>query len=258
MQITAKENLSLVICSKIYKSRFSAFPWWYGSKSVSLHQKKHWLLSGINERRDLYTDDNMKYGRIMILLMALGLSACLAAKEEDFVCEAVPGTELCLIRCLHCDMHGAVHKGELMVNRKIADKVMNIMKELYKAKYPIEKMRLVTEYDNDDEKSMTDNNTSAYNCRNIGGTKILSKHALGLAIDINPLYNPYVKKKSDGTLDVRPSAGKKYQKRHSVKDRLPYEIVKGDLCYRLFTEAGFTWGGNWRTLKDYQHFEYVR
>lgn len=191
-------------------------------------------------------------------IIAMMLSTVSFAQEKDFRVESVPDTELCHIYCLHYDKDGEPHHGELIVNKRIASKVLYIMQELYKAKYPIEKMRTIDHYDGDDERSMEDNNSSAYNYRNVGGTNVLSKHALGLAIDINPLYNPYVRKRKDGTLDVRPKAGRKYLKRHSAADKLPYEIVKGDICYRLFTEAGFTWGGGWRSLKDYQHFEYTR
>lgn len=205
----------------------------------------------------MYRASIRKWTGILLLLLA-ALPGNMMAQDGDFSIKQMPDSELCLISCLHCDKDGVTHSGRMIVNKRIAEKVLDIMKQLYKAKYPIEKMRPAEEYDNDDERSMRDNNSSAYNYRNIGGTKVLSKHALGLAIDINPLYNPYVRKRKDGSLDVRPEAGRRYMKRHSMAERLPYEIVKGDLCYRLFTEAGFTWGGNWKSLKDYQHFEYNR
>ena len=78
------------------------------------------------------------------------------------------------------------------------------------------------------------------------------KHAQGLAIDINPLYNPCVKRKKDGTLLIQPATGKPYVDRSK---KFKYKITRQDLCYRLFTERGFRWGGAWRSLKDYQHFE---
>ncbi|MBR6998888.1 MAG: M15 family metallopeptidase, partial [Prevotella sp.] len=124
--------------------------------------------------------------------------------------------------------------------------------ELYRHKYPIERMRLIDDYDADDERSMQANNTSCFNFRAIAGSTKLSKHSQGLAIDINPLYNPCVKQRNDGRTVVQPATGRKYANRSK---RWPYMIVKDDLCYRLFTEHGFKWGGSWRTLKDYQHFE---
>jgi len=125
------------------------------------------------------------------------------------------------------------------------------MKELYENQYPIEKMVLIDEYEADDEKSMEDNNTSAFNYRSINGSTKLSKHSLGLAIDINPRYNPCVRT-IDGELSVEPANGNAYTDR---TQEFPYKINENDLCYRLFTEHGFTWGGSWNSLKDYQHFE---
>lgn len=99
--------------------------------------------------------------------------------------------------------------------------------------------------------SMEDNNTSCFNYRVVDGTSSLSKHAYGMAIDINPLYNPYVTYPK-GKRRVSPAAGAVYADRN--KD-FPYKIDKNDLCYQLFTEHGFTWGGSWKTMKDYQHFQ---
>ena len=113
-------------------------------------------------------------------------------------------------------------------------------------------MQLIDDYDGDDERSMQANNTSCFNFRAIAGSTKLSKHSKGLAIDINPLYNPCVKQRKDGRTLVQPSTGRKYANRNK---RWPYMIVKDDLCYRLFIEHGFKWGGSWRTTKDYQHFE---
>ena len=74
----------------------------------------------------------------------------------------------------------------------------------------------------------------------------------GLAIDVNPLYNPCVRRKKDGTLLIQPATGKPYVDRSK---KFKYKITKRDLCYRLFVQHGFKWGGNWQTVKDYQHFE---
>ena len=70
--------------------------------------------------------------------------------------------------------------------------------------------------------------------------------------DINPLYNPCVRRRKDGTLIIQPSTARPYTDRTRSFN---YKITKSDLCYRLFIQHGFRWGGNWRTLKDYQHFE---
>ena len=160
-------------------------------------------------------------------------------------------SELRYIRVLYYGFDGETHIGELIVNQKIEADILEIMKELYENQYPIEKMVLIDEYGADDEDSMADNNTSAFNYRSINGSTKLSKHSLGLAIDINPRYNPCVRTK-DGELSVEPANGNAYTDR---TQEFPYKINENDLCYRLFTAHGFTWGGSWNSLKDYQHFE---
>jgi len=160
--------------------------------------------------------------------------------------------ELRYLRVLHIDYEGQVHQGELVCNRRIANDLLDIFRKLYEAHYPIERIRLIDDYDADDERSMSNNNTSCFCYRSITGSQHLSKHALGMAVDINTLYNPYVKKRKDGTTVVKPAAGRPYVNRQK---QFRYKIEKGDLCYRLFIEHGFRWGGNWHSLKDYQHFE---
>lgn len=160
--------------------------------------------------------------------------------------------DLRYLRVLHMGFDGETRIGELIVNQSIAEDILEIMSELYRQKYPIEKMVLVDAYGADDEASMSDNNTSAFNYREIAGSSRLSKHGMGLAIDINPRYNPCVKKnKSKGT-EVSPSNGASYADR---SQEFSYKIDENDLCFQLFSNHGFTWGGDWNSLKDYQHFE---
>ena len=156
-------------------------------------------------------------------------------------------TDLRYLTVLHYDAKGPVHQGELVCNKAIATDLLYIFKELYKAHYPIERMRLIDDYDADDERSMRDNNTSCFCFRAVEGTKVLSKHARGLAVDVNPLYNPYVK----GSV-IQPQTARKWADRSR---RSAYTIKRRDLLWRLFTERGFQWGGSWKSLKDYQHFE---
>ena len=163
----------------------------------------------------------------------------------------VPREELRYIHVLHMGFDGQTHEGELVVNKAIADDVLEIFEELYKAEYPIEKVRLVDEYDADDEASMSDNNSSAFNFRFISHTTKISKHGMGMAVDINTLYNPYVKT-VDGKLSIEPANAADYVDRSAD---FPYKIDHDDLCYKLFTEHGFEWGGDWTHSKDYQHFE---
>ena len=159
--------------------------------------------------------------------------------------------DLRYLHVLHRDLDGEVHEGEMICNYHIAEDVLQILRELYEAEYPIERIRLVDEYGADDELSMEDNNSSCFNFRFISHTSRVSKHGLGLAVDINTLYNPYVKE-VDGTLVIEPSTGEPYTDREGS---FPYKITGDDLCCRLFREHGFEWGGDWTNRKDYQHFE---
>ena len=162
------------------------------------------------------------------------------------------GVVLDTLNVQHIDFQGQTRQGTIICNRKITNDLRAIFEALYKAKYPIERIRPISEYGNDDERSMQANNTSCYCYRTVEGSSKLSKHARGMAIDVNPLYNPCVKRKKDGTLLVQPSTGKPYVNRNK---QFKYKITQQDLCYRLFVRHGFKWGGAWRSLKDYQHFE---
>ena len=134
------------------------------------------------------------------------------------------------------------------------EEVTQLLWEMYQTENgDAEVVVLPDEYDADDEQQMRANNTSSFCYRVVAGSKTLSKHARGLAVDINTLYNPYVKKRADGSLYVQPSTARPYADRTK---NFPCKIDKTDLCYRLFIEQGFKWGGSWRTVKDYQHFEY--
>ena len=155
--------------------------------------------------------------------------------------------DLRYLRVLHRGFDGETHIGEIVCNKGIAKDLLYIFRQLYEEDYPIEKILLVDEYGGDDELSMEDNNSSCFNFRPVAGTGRLSQHAYGRAIDINPLYNPYIT--SDGFVPV--NAGDYVDR--SAKN--PYKIDRKDLCYQLFDERGFTWGGSWNSVKDYQHFQ---
>jgi hypothetical protein len=201
----------------------------------------------------------------------------------------VPVEELRYLRVLHRDLEGRIRLGELICNKGISIDLLEIFKELYEAGYPIQSIRLVDEFGADDERSMEANNTSCFNYRTVpgkdgakvqaggaswrGGAEVqtggasgkmrsgaerkagrgkMSKHAYGLAVDINPLYNPYVRGIGTDSESVLPNGAGKYLDRGG---KYPYKIVPGDLCHRLFVRHGFVWGGGWRSSKDYQHFE---
>ena len=153
------------------------------------------------------------------------------------------------VSCIGFD--GMPYIGELVANEAIAQDLLDIFRELYESEYPIEKMCLIDEYEADDEASMADNNTSCFNFRRVSGKEKLSNHSYGKAIDINPLYNPYIRI-VNGTMVCEPAAGEAYMDR---EQDFPYKIDENDLCCRLFKEHGFSWGGDWNSVKDYQHFE---
>lgn len=164
----------------------------------------------------------------------------------------IPRDSLRYVKVLHYTKEGKIHIGEVMCNVSIATDLVNIFRELYNSKYPIEKILLVDDYNANDDLSMEDNNSSCFNFRFMTGSTKLSNHAKGKAIDINTLYNPYVKMRADSTLYVEPSNALPYVDRS--KD-FAYKIDHNDLCYKVFIKHGFKWGGDWISLKDYQHFE---
>lgn len=163
----------------------------------------------------------------------------------------LPLSELRYVHVLHRDFNGRTREGELVCHSYIARDLIEIFRELYDRYYPIEKIELVDEYDADDELSMRADNSSCFNYRTISHTNRISKHGLGVAVDINPLYNPYIKT-VNGEEIVAPSNAGPYVDRS--RD-FPYKIDEDDLAYKLFTQKGFTWGGHFKNSKDYQHFE---
>lgn len=175
------------------------------------------------------------------------INGCSYVENEDIALE-----DLRYLQVLHIGFDGETHVGELIVNAAVADDILAIMRELYENRYPIERMVLVDEYGGDDELSMQANNTSCFNYRTVEGSDNLSKHSYGLAIDINPFYNPCVRTYADGSTKSFPEGSDAYADRS--RD-FSYKIDQNDLCYRLFTEHGFRWGGTWKSLKDYQHFD---
>ena len=157
--------------------------------------------------------------------------------------------ELRYMKVLYVNYSGMTEEGELVCNKAIADDLIDIFRELYNSGYQICQIRLVDDFNADDDLSIAADNTSCFNYRVVEGTTKLSNHGLGRAIDINPLYNPCVYVK---TGRVSPPAGAAYADR---SQDFPHKIDKDDLAYKLFIAHGFKWGGDWNTLKDYQHFE---
>ena len=160
----------------------------------------------------------------------------------------VPLDHLSYIYLNHWDDEGKVQFGRLILHKAVAKDVVDVFKLMFEAKFPIARLKLIDDYQGSDAASMADNNTSAFNCRNVTGKKnVYSRHSYGLAIDVNPLVNPYINQES-----VYPPEGRKYINRHLNQKGM---IKKGDIIYRAFIKRGWTWGGDWNSVKDYQHFQ---
>jgi len=170
--------------------------------------------------------------------------------------------DLRYIKVLHYNFYHQIQVGELVVNQAIAEDCRQIFMELFQEEYEINSMYLIDRYYEKDQarngeqvdiSSINDDNTSAFHYRKIAGTEVLSNHAYGMAIDINPLENPYVKE-----ADLQQTVASPYKDYNSYKDRTAqraHMISKDDACYRIFKAHGFQWGGEWNGNKDYQHFE---
>jgi hypothetical protein len=155
--------------------------------------------------------------------------------------------ELRLLRADYWGFDKRVHRGELIVHRDHARRVLVVLGKLFKAGYPIERLKVVDAYRADDDRSMAANNTSGFNCRRVSGSSSWSEHAFGRAVDLNPLRNPYVTRGGR----VSPPAGRPYANRAR---RAAGMIHANDLVVRAFAAAGWRWGGYWSGSRDYQHF----
>ena len=161
------------------------------------------------------------------------------------------------LKMLHVNFNGDYQVGEMIVNKKVASDVMDIFRNLCENRYQIYSMYLIDNFwagtgSKSDYASIDANNTSAFCYRAATGGGNLSKHALGLAIDINPQQNPYVTYK-DGKPHYSHDNAKDYVENRSSDT--PHVITKSDRAYKLFREKGWTWGGSWTSPKDYQHFQ---
>jgi hypothetical protein len=161
----------------------------------------------------------------------------------------VPIDDLRIIEMNHWGFDGTAHEGgRLMVHEEVAAEVVEAFGEMFAAGFPVRRMELIEEYDASDDASMAADNTSAFNCRPITGSPgRFSIHSYGKAIDINPVENPYVRGDT-----VLPPAGAAYLDRDDVR---PGMITKNDVVVKAFKNRGFEWGGDWHSLKDYQHVE---
>lgn len=154
--------------------------------------------------------------------------------------------DLRLLKVTFWGLDKRAHRGKLVVHRVWAKRLVTVFRKLYRARFPIRRMKLIDVYGASDRRSMNADNTSAFNGRYVSGTTRWSMHAYGLAIDINPVENPYV----SGSY-VSPKAGAKYADRSRKAKGM---IHRGDVVVRAFHSIGWKWGGDWPGTKDYQHF----
>ncbi|MDP2928420.1 MAG: M15 family metallopeptidase [Candidatus Omnitrophota bacterium] len=157
-----------------------------------------------------------------------------------------------LVDVLYYSFDGKIHKGQLVIDERLVEDIREVFRVALENKFPIASVIPIS-HDrffkngkwNEDDQSMLSNNTSAFNYRTVTGEKSLSKHAYGFAIDINPVQNPYIK----GNIVLPPNA---------VYDtRKPGTLAYDSPVVKTFIRLGWAWGGNWKSLKDYQHFEKV-
>ncbi len=158
----------------------------------------------------------------------------------------VPPAQLRTIRLTYWGFDNRPHEGALIIRDRVATDVVTVFRRLYIARFPIRRMRLMSAYRGSDDASMAADNTSAFNCRFVKGTRRWSMHAYGEAIDVNTIENPYVQGSR-----VLPPSGRRYLDRSNSR---PGMAVEGGVLVRAFDAVGWHWGGRWAASKDYQHF----
>ena len=158
----------------------------------------------------------------------------------------VKASELAWLRLTFRGFDHRRHTGELLVNRSVTSDLVAVFRQLYAAGFPIEQMRITGRAEQRAKPTGDGNDTGAFNCRPVRGSTVFSQHAYGLAVDVNPFQNPYVK----GDL-VLPELAGAYTDRSW---RRPGMILPGGPVVRAFASIGWTWGGTWHSLKDLQHF----
>jgi len=179
--------------------------------------------------------------------MKIGMNeSCAMTREQALAGKEIPQhikENLALIDVGYWSFENCERIGQLVIHHDLAEEVQAIFAEIKAARFPIEKVIPVSQYNWSDDASMQDNNSSAFNYRNIVDGQNLSQHAYGRAIDINPHQNPYVK----GDIILPPKA--------VYQPDVPGTIVSGDVVVEAFLKRGWDWGGDWQRLKDWQHFE---
>ncbi|EDM66390.1 MAG: M15 family metallopeptidase [Moritella sp.] len=151
------------------------------------------------------------------------------------------------------------NNGSIIVMDAVSPYIAAIFERLYQLQFPINKAQPIRLYQGNDDLSMADNNTSAFNYRPIAGKRSLSIHAYGLAIDINPKQNPFVEFGEQGSASFKPVDGAKYANRMQFRYGKEQRQGFAEDVVATFADNGFLyWGGFWNTPIDYQHFQVSR
>jgi hypothetical protein len=159
----------------------------------------------------------------------------------------VPLRDLRAVRATHHGFDGRDRVGTVIVHRDVARQLLAVLKRLYADGFPIRRMVPIDAYGGSDYRSIEADNTSAFNCRYVDGTRRWSEHAYGRAIDVNPIENPY----------VGPSGTSSHAASAPYVRRMPFRpgmAAEGHALVRAFDSVGWGWGGRWSSAKDYQHF----
>lgn len=174
------------------------------------------------------------------------VSAAVAARSSWTSACPVKLADLRYVTVVFRGFDGRAHTGELLVNRAVAAGAVKIFQQLFAADFPIERMVVATKAEVDAPPTGDGNTTGSYACRPVARGTTWSEHAYGRAIDVNPFQNPYVK----GDV-VLPELATAYADRTRVR---PGMILPGSVVVKAFAGNGFSWGGDYRSLKDWMHF----
>jgi hypothetical protein len=150
------------------------------------------------------------------------------------------------LRIAYHGFDGRVHAGEMVASVAAVKPLKRAFAGLFRSRFPIRRMRLVDDYGGSDYRSIEADNTSAFNCRRVTGGSRWSQHAYGLALDVNPIENPYV---SNGR--TAHPASRRYLDRSRHRRGMAYP---GGSLVAAFDAVGWGWGGRWSDPTDYQHF----
>jgi len=195
---------------------------------------------------------------LLILFLTVNKSHTVYAQEEIIIDsemtfeEAIFGSEapvniiaeLVLLDVEYYSFEGKLHRGQVVVHRAVAADIVEIFEIIKETKFPIAKAIPIVKYNWSDSASMADNNTSAFNYRVVAGTENLSRHSFGKAIDFNPMQNPYISKA--GVFSPEDS---KYD------PTVAGTFTQDNIIVKKFIEKGWVWGGNFKSIKDYHHFD---